>query len=86
MTTAETERLIAALEDLAERLEIELRTEPVDEGGLVELRGKRLLIVPQGAPREQRLAVLLDALARQCLDDIYVIPVVREALETHRRA
>ncbi len=84
MTTAETERLIAALEDLAERLEIELRAEPVDEGGLVELRGKRLLIVPQGAPREQRLAVLLDALARQDLDDIYIKPVVREALETHR--
>ena len=75
------EALAAALADLAERLGVEVRVAPVERGGTMQLRGKTVIMVPEGALPARRVQVLAAALARMDLEDVYVIPAVREALE-----
>lgn len=78
------EALIAALEDLAERLDVEVRVASVETGGAMVLRGQTVIVVPEGALAARRLEVLARALARMDLERVYVIPAVREVLDRFR--
>ena len=78
--------LASALEDLARRLGIEIRVEPVEtregglRGGLCTIEGRRVLIVDSGASLTERVAVLADGLCREDLESHYLAPAVRERL------
>jgi hypothetical protein len=75
------EALIVALQDLAERLDIEVRAAPVEAGGRMVLRGKTVIVLPEGALPARKIEVLASALAPLDLEAVYVIPAVREVLE-----
>ncbi len=85
------EDLLRALEALADRAGIEVRSEPLDpavferrRGGLCKLAGRTTIVVDSGASIHEKTAVFLEALARIDLDAVYMLPSLRERLEAVR--
>ncbi|MBM4080908.1 MAG: hypothetical protein FJ278_14480 [Planctomycetes bacterium] len=75
------------LEELAEKLSIRVRWEPMDgAGGLCQLKGKKVFIGSSVQSAEQKAEALAKALADSKLDDIYVLPEVRQFVERMRDA
>lgn len=74
--------LLYRLETAARRLGVTVRYEPCQgAGGMCVLRGERLIIVDEDqSPAEQAL-VIAEGLSRLDLEDVYLPPVVREAIE-----
>jgi len=78
------------LEAAAAKMEVRIRLERLtaDEettkpvGGLVRLRGERVVILDKGQPLEARARVLAKALARLVDETTYLPPAVREWLES----
>ena len=82
MTTSET---IRACLELAEKLSIEVRSVPLDgNGGLCRVKGKQVLYVNQMLSKARQLEVLLRGLSEIPVDDVYVLPALRELLEKHK--
>ena len=80
------EDILRELESLAAELAIEVRYEPIEgTGGLCRYGGKHYLIMPIDLPRAQRIDVLVDALARQPTDEIFLRPDIRDLLESRNR-
>ena len=74
------------LESLAAELAIEVRYEHIEGiGGLCRYGGKAYLIMPIDLPRVQRIDALVDALARQPTDEIFLRPDIRDLLEGGNR-
>lgn len=79
------------LEQLAERLGIEVRYEPMGEwrgasaGGLCRLHGRAVILVDAGAPPAEQVGVLLDALCQLDTESIFVPPAIRRELDRRRR-
>ena len=77
-----TVEIIQACLELAERLSINVRYAPLTgTGGLCTVKGKQVLYVNQSLPRTHQLEVLLHGLSQVPLDDVYVLPVLRELLD-----
>lgn len=75
-----------ALLDLAEKLGIEVRQVPLDDGGggFCKLRGRRILFVDVLADTSDQIARVAGALASLPeLQDQYVVPQLRELLERY---
>ena len=79
------------LEELAERLGVDVRYEPLGAGdqwssvgGLCTLRSRQIILVDSRAPITEQVGVLLDSLAQLDIETIYVPPAVREALSRRR--
>ena len=82
MTISET---IRACLDLAEKLSIEVRSVPLDgDGGLCRVKGKQVLYVNQMLSKDRQLEVLLQGLSGLPMEELYVLPALRELLEKHR--
>ena len=82
MTISET---IRACLDLAEKLSIEVRSVPLDgNGGLCRVKGKQVLYINQMLSKDQQLEVLLRGLSGIPIEDVYVLPALRELLEKHK--
>ena len=78
--------MLRELESLAAELAIEIRYEHIEGmGGLCRYGGKAYLIMPIDLPRAQRIDALLDALARQPTDEIFLRPDIRNLLESTNR-
>ena len=79
--------LVSKLTALAETLDIEVRFEGTDSsrGGLFALRGKQTLLVNEALPDEEKAAVMAEALSGFDLDNVYVLPEVRAAIEASPR-
>jgi hypothetical protein len=81
------ELILNQLEELADKLGIEIRYENVngDEapgtGGLCRLKGAAVLIIHSQAPLKDRIQLLIEVLRQFPIHDIYVRPVIRELLE-----
>jgi hypothetical protein len=81
------ELILNQLEELADRLGIEIRYENVtgDEepsaGGLCRLKGVTVLIIHSQAPLKDKIELLIEVLKRFPIGDLYVRPVIRELLE-----
>jgi len=76
------EELVAQLENLAERLDIEVRWDLREsEGGLFVLRGQKVLAVNDELPDELKAEVMATALAGMDIEDVYVLPEVRKFIE-----
>ena len=89
MNTYDDGTLIDYLEELAERLGIEIRYEiitqeedlPFVAGGLCLLKGKYVLIINSKASVKERIRTLATAVKHFDLDQIYIRPVLRELLD-----
>ena len=78
--------MLRELESLAAELAIEVRYEHIEGmGGLCRYGGKAYLIMPIDLPRVQRIDALVDALARQPTDEIFLRPDVRNLLESRNK-
>lgn len=83
--------LFAHLEELAEKLGIEIRCEdlegetPFPAGGLCRIHNKQFIIVPTRTGIRAKNRILARALSRFDLDGIYLKPALRDFLESSRR-
>jgi len=74
--------LAERMKESAERLGMEVRECPAEsEGGLVILKGRRVVFIPQGTLASRRIAFLARALAEVDTEGVYLLPAVREAVE-----
>lgn len=75
--------VLMKLEDLARALDIVIRYEPTEDGrsGVCRLRGVKTVIIHSGLPTGARISALVDALAKEDTEGIYLPPVIREMLE-----
>jgi N-dimethylarginine dimethylaminohydrolase len=79
--------ILGQLEELAEKLGIEVRYENVNveessgTGGLCRIKGKYALIIHSHATSREKIQVMTAALKVFDLGDIYVKPAIRELLE-----
>ena len=81
------EALAEYLELLAERLGVQVRFEDCDgPGGLCLLRGEKILFVHHDIEPEDQVLVMGSALCTLDLDSVFIVPEVREFLESMRRA
>lgn len=75
------------LEDLALRLGINIRYEPlktdgpVHMGGFCRIKGQDFLIINRKATPLEKTHILIDALKRRDLSGIYIMPSLRKILE-----
>ena len=77
--------IVDYLAELAEKLGLEVRWEGlIGDGGICELRGKRYLFVDRSNDLATQLEVMADALCDEAIDDVYILPEVRDLLERAR--
>ena len=75
------EEILSGLEKLVESLSIQLRYEKGDfAGGYCVLQDKRMIIVNSALTPAMRTKVLARELATMNLDDVFVVPVLREVI------
>jgi hypothetical protein len=86
-TDVEDDALLSRLERVAAAFGFRIRYEPCEgKGGACVLRGEKLIIVDDGKSAAQKLDIIARALADCDTEDVYLPPVVREAIEARRRA
>jgi len=77
--------MVDYLAELSEKLGIEVRWEGlIGDGGICELRGKRFLFVDRSNDLDTQLDVMTAALCDEAIDDVYILPEVRQLLEAAR--
>lgn len=80
-------RILAGLEDIADKLHIEILYERVssDEflsnGGICKFKGQYKIFIDPREPLKKKIAVLARALSSFDTEDIYIPPFIRETLE-----
>jgi hypothetical protein len=75
------EEVLSGLEKLVESLSIQLRYEKGDfAGGYCVLKDKRMMIVNSALSPAQRIKVLAGELAGMNLDQVFVLPALREVI------
>ncbi len=80
-------QLLQELEALAERLSIAVSVANLEgmPGGLCKHRGQWRLILDRRLGVSDRIEAFLKALAKIPLEDVFVVPGVRERIEKHAR-
>ncbi|OGS33647.1 MAG: hypothetical protein A2293_10205 [Elusimicrobia bacterium RIFOXYB2_FULL_49_7] len=67
---------------LCETLAIHVREEEMEgRGGLYQLKGQRHLLLPQDLTMDEKRDILIDALKRENLEGVFVLPALRSLLE-----
>lgn len=80
------DKILSELIALAEQLGFEIREEKGDfNGGLCRVMEDKYLFLNRMHNRDQQIAVMAEALAKQPLDGVYLLPAVRELLESRGR-
>jgi len=78
----DSEGILMCLEELANKLGIEVRWDTLDsEGGICTLRGKRILMVDRNANDLTKIDIMAGALCEEAIDEIYIRPEVRDILD-----
>ena len=79
-------RLLGELEALAEKLGVEVVYErlPRCRSGLCRLNNQYLLFVDRALPEDAQVEVFVGALSRFPLDDLQVLPYVRQIFESQQ--
>ena len=78
------ENLLLELENLAEKLGLDVRYEHGDfQGDLCIVKEDGQIIIQKKASLDRRIAVLSRGLGRMELGNIYVLPELRELLESN---
>jgi len=79
--------LLQHLEEIAERLGVELRYENLGqsglrtEGGFCKVSGKSMILVNRRDPRRRKILVLARSLSKLNLEGIFIPPAVRRIIE-----
>ena len=75
--------LFGNLRQLAESLHIDIREEAMEEGrgGIYLLGGRRHLLINSLLPVEAKVDLLIEALKKEDLSGVFVLPALREVLE-----
>jgi hypothetical protein len=73
------------LEELAGKLDIQIRYEKIEDeltgvGGLCRVEGKYVLLIHSKATTKEKIQIMVEALKRFDLGDIYLRPALRELL------
>lgn len=77
--------IVDYLAELSEKLGVKVRWEALmGDGGICELRGKRTLFVDRSNDLGTQIDVMADALSAEPIDDVFILPEVRELLERAR--
>lgn len=75
------------LEELAERLGMAIRYEPlnidgsVHIGGFCRVKGQDFVIINKKATPREKIHILIDALKRRDLAEVFILPSLRELLD-----
>jgi len=83
----EDDTILSQLEELAGRVGIKIRYEPlkidgsIHMGGFCRIKGEDFLIVNNKATQKEKIYLLIDALKRCDMSDIYVMPSLRKILD-----
>ena len=79
-------RLLGELEALAEKLGVEVVYErlPRCRSGLCRLNDQYLLFVDRALPEDAQVDIFVTALSRFPLDDLQVLPYVRQIFESQQ--
>jgi len=78
---------LGQLEELAQRIGMTVRYEPlkiegvVHAGGFCRMQGKDFVLIHKKASVREKTHILIDALKRQDLSQIYVLPSLRQMLD-----
>lgn len=85
--------ILGQLEALADRLGLPIRAERIPDeetvpvaGGLCRIEGKPVIIINAGSTLKEKIRILARALAHFDLNDVYVLPAVRAAIEEELEA
>jgi hypothetical protein len=80
---------LSQLEELAQRLDITVRYEPLrgdgfayTGGGFCRINGQDVIIINKRATGLEKVHILIDALKRRDLSGIYIVPSLREILDS----
>ena len=79
--------LLSELETLARRLGMTIRYETLKidgglrPGGYCRVRGQETILISRKASLQDKIAVLVEALRRHDLQDLYLLPSLRKAIE-----
>lgn len=79
--------LLSELEILARRLGMTIRYEAIKidgglhPGGYCRVRGQEMILISRKATVQDKIAVLVEALRRRDLQDLYLLPILRKAIE-----
>lgn len=79
--------LLSELEILARRLGMTIRYETLKidggfhPGGYCRVRGEEMVLISRKASLQDKIAVLIEALRRHDLQDLYLLPSLRKAIE-----
>ena len=79
--------IIGQLEELAQRVGITVRYEPlkmegfIHTGGFCRIKGKDFVIINKKATVREKMHILSDSLKRYDLSQIYILPSLREILD-----
>ena len=79
--------IVGQLEELAQRVGITVRYEPlkmegfIHTGGFCRIKGKDFVIINKKATARERMHILIDSLKRYDLSQIYILPSLREILD-----
>ena len=86
------EEVVRELVNVAERIGIEVRVEPLDpeiftrhRGGICKIEGARTILIDSTASTDEKMAVLLRALGSVELDAVYMRPHLRQQIEQHKK-
>lgn len=80
-------KTLKQLEELAERLGMTIRYESlnidasVHIGGFCRVKGQDFVIINKKATPREKIHVLIDALKRRDLSEVYILPSLREILD-----
>jgi hypothetical protein len=81
-TAVDQETMLHHLEELAEKVGIDVRYEPAaGRVGVAVLRGKRIAVIDANLRVNDRVAALSSILADEPIGDMYVPPAVRKRVE-----
>ena len=79
--------ILTQLEELAERLGMTVRYEPlhmegsVHVGGFCRVKGQDFAIINKKATSREKIHILIDSLKRRELAEVYIMPSLRELLD-----
>ncbi len=79
--------IVSQLEELAQRIGIAVRYEPlkvegfVHAGGFCRVQGKDVVIIHKNASAREKRQILVDALKRRDLGGIFILPSLRKLLD-----
>jgi len=84
----QNEEILAQIEEVARSLEITVRYEKIQKesaffpGGYCKVKGRDLIIINSKASLDDKVEIIARALALFDLSQIYVLPAVRELIDS----